>query len=92
MLRKFIIEREIPDVGAKSAEEYCAIAQKSNEVLDELGTGVQWVESYVANDKTYCVYLARDESLIREHAKRSGFPADRIVEVRSMLDPTMASA
>ncbi len=92
MLRKFIIEREIPDIGSKRPEDYCAIARKSNEVLDGLGKGIQWVESYVADNKTYCVYLAEDESLIREHARRSGFPADRIVEIRTMLDPTTAAS
>lgn len=90
MLRKFVIEREIPGIGTKQPEEYCGIAQQSRNVLDGMGTAIQWLESYVANDKTYCVYLATDEALIREHASRSGFPADRIVEIRTMIDPTMA--
>ena len=92
MLRKFIIERDIPGIGQTSAEGFCAIAQKSKNVLDALGTGIQWVESYIAGDKTYCVYLARDAEVIREHAKRGGFPADRIVEIRTMIDPTLAPA
>lgn len=92
MLRKYIIEREIPGIGAQPPEALCAAAQQSNGVLEQLGTGIQWVHSYVAQGKTYCVYLARDESLIREHAERAGFPANRIVEVCSMLDPTMAPA
>ncbi|MFO7278524.1 MAG: DUF4242 domain-containing protein [Pseudomonadota bacterium] len=92
MLRKFVIEREIPGIGSKRPEEYCAIAQQSKNVLDGLGTGIQWLESYVAQDKTYCVYLAADASLIREHAARSGFPADRIVEIRTTIDPTLAPA
>ena len=90
MLRKFIIEREIPGIGETSPEGFCAIAQKSKNVLDALGTGIQWIESYIAGDKTYCVYLARDAKIIREHAERGGFPADRIIEIRTMLDPTMA--
>jgi hypothetical protein len=92
MLRKFIIERRIPDIGRQPAEALCAAAQTSNNVLDELGTGIQWVHSYVASDKTFCVYLAREESLIREHAERSGFPADEITEIVTMLDPTAAPA
>jgi hypothetical protein len=92
MLRKFIIERELPGIGTQQPEALCAAAQHSNNVLDSIGTGIQWVHSYVANDKTYCVYLARDEALIRRHAEESGFPANKIIEIRSMLDPTMAPA
>ena len=92
MLRKYVIERNIAGVGSQPAEVLCDVALQSNQVLDELGTGVQWLHSYVTNDRTYCVYLARDESLIREHAKRAGIPADAIVEVKSVLDPTMAPA
>jgi hypothetical protein len=91
-MRKFIIEREIPEIGSKEREELPGAAQKSNEVLAELARRVQWVESYVAADKTFCVYLAVDEGVIREHARRSGFPADRITEVRRMTDPTTAKA
>jgi hypothetical protein len=91
-MRKFIIEREIPEIGSKEREELRGAAQKSNEVLAELAPRVQWVESYVAADKTFCVYLAENEEVIREHARRSGFPADRITEVRRMIDPTTAKA
>lgn len=91
-MRKFIIEREIPEIGSKEREELRGAAQKSNDVLAELAPKVQWVESYVAADKTFCVYLAEDEEVIREHARRSGFPADRITEVRRMIDPTTAKA
>jgi Protein of unknown function (DUF4242) len=90
-MRKFIIERQIPEVGSKEREELRAAAQKSNDVLSELAPKVQWVESYVAADQTFCVYLAENEEVIREHARRSGFPADRITEVKRMIDPTTAS-
>lgn len=92
MFRKYVIERNIAGIGAEPVEALCSIAQQSNSVLEGLGTGVQWIHSYIAGDKTYCIYLANDESLIREHARRSGFPADVIVEVQSVLDPTMAPA
>jgi hypothetical protein len=92
MLKSYIIEREVPGIGASTVEGFCAIAQKSKNVLDALGVGIQWVHSYVAGDKTYCVYRAASEDLIREHAERSGFPANRIVEIRSVIDPTMAPA
>ena len=90
-LRKFIIERDIPTVGTFEREQLRGAAAKSNEVLRSLGPDIQWLESYVANDKTFCVYLARDEEIIREHAKRSGFPANKITEVRRMIDPTTAT-
>ena len=88
MLRKYIIEREIPGVGAKSPTDFCAIAGQSNRVLGELGPDIQWVESFVADNKTYCVYLARDEDIIREHARRGGFPANVVSQVTSIIDPT----
>lgn len=87
-MRKFIIEREIPDIGSADRDALRQAAQKSNGVLRELGPDIQWVESYVAGDKTFCVYMAADEEIIREHAKRSGFPATRISEIRKMIDPT----
>src|SRR5947209_7220105 len=87
-LRKFIIEREIPAVGSLAREELRGAAAKSNEALRELGPDIQWVESYVAADKTFCVYLAKDESIIRRHAEISGFPASKITEVRKTIDPT----
>jgi hypothetical protein len=92
MLRKFMIERAIPNVGTQPPEAMCGIAQTSKNVLAELAPGVQWVESFVAKDKVYCVFLAEDAALVREHARRTGFPADAIEEIRSMLDPTMAPA
>lgn len=85
---KYIIERNVPGVGKSSAGDYQAMAQKSNGVLRELGTDVQWVESYIANDKIFCVYNAKNPELVREHARRSGFPADAIHEVLTVLDPT----
>jgi len=91
-LRRFIIERDIPQVGTFEREQLRAAAAKSNEVLRQLGPDIQWVESYVADDKTYCVYLAQDERIIRKHAETSGFPATRIAEIRTMIDPTTERA
>jgi hypothetical protein len=87
-LRRFIIERDIPKVGTFEREQLRGAAAKSNDVLRQLGPDIQWIESYVANDKTFCVYLAKDESVIRQHAEISGFPATRITEIRTMIDPT----
>jgi hypothetical protein len=87
-LRKFIIERDIPEVGSFEREQLRGAAAKSNEVLKQLGPDIQWVESYVAANKTFCVYLARDEDIIKQHAQISGFPATKITEVRKMIDPT----
>jgi len=89
---KYVIEREIPDAGKLSAEQLQAISQKSCGVLQELGPSVQWVHSYVTDDKIYCVYIAPDEALVREHAERGGFPANRISEVKQVIDPTTAEA
>ena len=91
-LRKFIIEREIPKIGTADREQLRGAAKKSNGVLRELGPDIQWLESYVANDKTFCVYLASDEGMIRKHAEMSGFPASKITEVRKMIDPTTEKA
>jgi hypothetical protein len=91
-LRKFIIERDIPAVGSLEREQLRGAAAKSNEALREIGPDIQWVESYVANDKTFCVYLAKDEGVIRKHAEISGFPATTITEVRKMIDPTTEQA
>jgi hypothetical protein len=91
-LRKFIIERDIPTVGSFEREQLRAAAAKSNETLKELGPDIQWQESYVAGDKTFCVYLARDEAIIRKHAEISGFPATKITEIRKMIDPTTERA
>jgi hypothetical protein len=87
---KFLIEREIPGAGNLSEQELQAVSQKSCGVLRELGPQVQWVESYVTGDKIYCVYIAPDEETVREHARRGGFPADRISEIKRMIDPTTA--
>ncbi len=87
-LRKFIIERDIPEVGSLEREQLRGAAAKSNEVLRSLGPDIQWLESYVTANKTFCVYLAKDEDLIRKHAEVSGFPANKITEVRRMIDPT----
>jgi Nickel responsive protein SCO4226-like len=89
-LRRYIIERDIPSVGTFEREQLRAAAAKSNEVLDRLAPDVQWVESFVAADKTFCVYLAKDETVIRKHAELSGFPATKITEVRTIIDPTTA--
>ena len=87
-LRKYIIERDIPAVGTFEREQLRGAAAKSNEALKQLGPDIQWQESYVAGDKTFCVYLAKDEAIIRKHAELSGFPATKITEVRKMIDPT----
>ncbi len=87
-MRRFIIEREIPAIGSADREALRAAAKKSNGVLSELAPDIQWIESYVAGDKTFCVYLAKDEEIIHEHSRRSGFPADKITEIRKMIDPT----
>lgn len=89
---KFLIEREIPGAGRLSAEELRAVSQKSCGVLRNLGPEIQWVESYVTDDKIYCVYLAPDEEMVREHARQGGFPADRVSKIRRMIDPTTAES
>jgi len=91
-LRKFIIERDIPGAGSLEREQLRGAAAKSNGVLRDLGPDIQWVESYVAADKTFCVYLAKDEAIIKKHAEISGFPATKITEVRKMIDPTTAAS
>ena len=87
-MRRYIIEREIPAIGSADRDALRAAAKKSNAVLSELAPDIQWIESYVAGDKTFCVYLARDEEIIHEHARRSGFPADKVTEIQKMIDPT----
>ena len=91
-LQKFIIERDIPNVGTFEREQLRQAAAKSNDVLRQLGPDIQWVESYVADNKTFCVYLAKDEAIIRRHAEISGFPATKITAVKKMIDPTTAAA
>jgi hypothetical protein len=87
---KYVIEREIPGAGKLSAEELQGISQKSCGVLKEMGPQIQWVESFVTDDKVYCVYIAPNEAAVRQHAQKGGFPANRISEIRSMIDPTTA--
>ena len=87
---KFVIERELPGAGRLNANELQAVAEKSNGVLRDLGPQIQWVESYVTDDKIYCVYVAPNADMIREHAKRGGFPANKISEVKTSIDPTTA--
>ena len=87
-LRKFVIERDIPAVGSLEREQLRGAAATSNGVLRQLGPDIQWVETYVAENKTFCIYLARDEAIIQKHAEISGFPATKITEVRKMIDPT----
>ena len=87
---KFVIEREIPDVGKLSPEQLKAVSQTSCGVLREMGPQIQWVHSYVTDDKIYCVYIAPDEEAVREHAQRGGFPANRVSRIRPEIDPTTA--
>ncbi len=87
---KYIIERDIPNAGALTAQDLQAISQKSCGVLSNIGSKIQWLESYVTDDKVYCVYIAPDEATIKEHAEQGGFPANRISQIRTMIDPTSA--
>ena len=87
---KYVIEREIPGAGKLSPQELQAISQKSCGVLNKLGPQIQWVQSYVTDDKVYCVYIAPSAELVREHARQGGFPANRVSEIRSVIDPTTA--
>jgi uncharacterized protein DUF4242 len=89
---KFVIERSIPSIGASTPAVLQAISQKSCEVLNALGPKIQWVQSFVTTDKIYCIYNAPDADLIREHARRGGFPADSIVRVTAVIDPATAEA
>jgi hypothetical protein len=87
---KYLIEREIPGAGKLSAQELQGISQKSCSVLRNLGPQIQWVQSYVTGDKVYCVYIAPNEAMVREHANQGGFPANRISEIKTMIDPATA--
>ncbi len=87
---KYVIEREIPGAGQLSAEELSGISQKSCGVLSDMGPQIQWVESYVTDDKIYCIYIAANEALVRDHAAQGGFPANSVAEVRNVIDPTTA--
>ena len=90
-MKKYVIERDIPAVGTFEREQLRGAAAKSNEALAQLAPDIQWVESYVAGNKTFCIYLAKDEAVIRKHAEISGFPATTITEVKRMIDPTTAA-
>lgn len=87
---KYIIERDIPNAGSLSAQDLQGISQKSCSVLHEMGPRIQWLQSYVTGDKVYCVYIAPDEASIREHAEKGGFPANKISEIKTVIDPTTA--
>ncbi len=87
-MKRYIIERDIPDIGSADRDALRDAAKKSNSVLSELAPNIQWIESYVAGDKTFCVYMAKDEAVIQEHARLSGFPATKVTEIRKLIDPT----
>ncbi len=85
---KYVIERDVPNAGKLSPQELRALSQKSCGVLSKMGSQIQWVQSYVTDDKIYCVYIAPNEQMVREHAKQGGFPANRVSAVKTMIDPT----
>ena len=89
---KFVIERDLPGAGKLSGEELQAISEKSNKVLADLGPEIQWLQSYVTDDKLYCVYVAQDEDIILEHARCGGFPANRVSKVSTVIDPSTGGA
>lgn len=89
-MRKFLIEREIPAIGRAESSELAAVSRQSNRALKRYRPDVQWIESYVAADKTFCIYLAADEDTLREYAANSGFPADKITEIKAVIDPASA--
>lgn len=89
---KYVIEREIPDAGKLTAADLQGISQKSCGVLRDMGPAIQWVESYVTDNKIYCIYIAPDEESVKEHAKTGGFPANSIAEVKTIIDPTTAES
>jgi len=91
-MKKYIIEREIPHIGTLNREQLRQAAAKSNHVLHQLGPDIQWLESYIAADKMFCVYLAKSEDIIQQHAETSGFPATRITEIGKVIDSTTGSA
>ena len=91
-MKRFVIEREMPGIGSAERQQFRDAAQKSNTVLAQLAPDVQWVESYVTDDMIYCVYMAKDASVVKKHAKMAGFPANKISEVKRVIDPTTAAA
>ena len=90
-LRRYLIERDIPGVGGMSIVELCGAARASNRAIEQIGDGIQWQHSYVAGDKTFCIYLAENEDAIRRHSELSGIPVSRITEVPSIIDPLTAN-
>ncbi len=92
MMPKYVIERDIPGAGKLSPKELQAISQKSCGVLSQMGPQIQWVHSYVTDDKIYCVYVAPNEEMVREHARKGGFPANRVSAVKSVIDPTTSES
>jgi hypothetical protein len=91
-MHRYVIERVIPGIGGSTSAQFCGIAEQSNSALAKLAPNVQWVESYVAGDRTFCVYLATGEDMVRKHAEISGFPANRIIKIETIIDPTTAIA
>lgn len=89
-MKRFVIERDLPGVGGMSGQQLSEAAAKSNAALNQLGGKVQWIQSYVAGDKTFCVYLADSEADVQEHARISGFPANKVTEISAIIDPTTA--
>ncbi len=87
-MRKFIVERALPQIGSAEGEELKAVARSLNSTLRRLGSEIQWVESYVSRDKTFCVFYAPDEDTLRGYMERTGFPADSVTEIRTVIDPT----
>jgi hypothetical protein len=87
---RYLIERDIPGVGDFSAADLRGLSRKSRDVLNDMGPAIQWVQSYVTGDRIYCVYIAPSEELVREHARRGGFPADRVYQIMAQIDPTTA--
>ena len=86
-MKKFVIERNLPGAGSLSSEELRSIAQSSNEVINDMEQPYQWIQSFVTNDKIYCVHFAENEAAVREHARRSGFPINTVAEIKAMMDP-----
>ena len=90
-LKRFLIERDIPGIGGMSIVELCGAARASNQAIGRIGAGIQWQHSYVADDKTFCIYLAESEDVIRAHAELSGFPVNAVTEIAQIIDPTTAN-
>lgn len=86
-MRKFIVERGLPGIGSAQHDELCAVAALDNDIISQLWPDIQWLASFVADDKTYCLYLAKDEATVRRHSELAGFPADKILELKATIDP-----